>query len=344
MRERKYTLPRHTNLANQGPRIGAFLIDLSLTLAFTLGLLFGVFKWVFNFKTKPLAASLYEQRLASHLFFEKDGALDWYSTGDDNNEFINALKDFYTLYIPEEDVGKDEPLKLSDGSTVNRKDYFTVRWFNENVLAVEGDGRGYFEYQKVGEEDNKEVLALIKSDADEGSVNSFLQKAWVNANYQLNRLPSFLKINNEYGFYNTLEFVLSTLIAATFVYIIVPIIFKDGVTVGKKAFGLSLANIDGYKFNNNLQLLLRLVPTYVVILALLLPIWKSLITVVIVAVVLLLASFTFVMASPKKCALHDFTARTIVVDAKSSILFELPADEEKYIAKEDGLLNEEQSE
>ena len=43
------------------------------------------------------------------------------------------------------------------------------------------------------------------------------------------------------------------------------------------------------------------------------------------------------MASPKKSSLHDFTARTIVVNQRTSILFNNSAEEEEYIANEDNI-------
>ena len=60
MAQKKYTLPRHTNIAQQGSRIGAFLIDLAIFVAITLGFFFGCFQFVFASKTKPLAANLKE--------------------------------------------------------------------------------------------------------------------------------------------------------------------------------------------------------------------------------------------------------------------------------------------
>ena len=53
-----------------------------------------------------------------------------------------------------------------------------------------------------------------------------------------------------------------------------------------------------------------------------------------------LVSFAIAMASPKKTALHDLTARTIVVDLASSILFENEVEEEQYILKEDNLIDD----
>ena len=43
------------------------------------------------------------------------------------------------------------------------------------------------------------------------------------------------------------------------------------------------------------------------------------------------------MASPKKSSLHDFTAQTIVVDDKTSIIFDNEAEEEMYLLKEDNM-------
>lgn len=334
---KKYTLPRHTNLANQGPRIGAFLIDIALTLALTIGLIFGCFAFVFKSKTKPLENKITEERLKSHLFFESEsGDLIYYSSDSENQPFVEAIAYFYTYYIPYIEVNADQPLVLDDGTQIDKKEYFTYEWLNKTVLQVEEDGSAYFEYVKEGEIENKNVLAKIKDDIASDKLNSFLQLRWIEANSDLNNLEYFKNLMNEYTFYNTLEFVISAIISIVVVYIVVPLFFKNGVTLGKKALGLCLADSDGYIVKNE-QLFLRAVPPVLIVLILLIPIWKTLLSVLLLLVGMLLISFTFVMASPKKMSLHDFTARTIVVNRKTSILFENGADEEAYIAKEDNI-------
>ena len=333
MRQRKYTLPRHTILAGQGPRVGAFLIDLATSLALFLAFLFGCFRFVFNFKTQPLGAKLDDERIKSALFFPaQDGKLDYYGSANDNVEFRNALKYFYTEYIPEVSEDKDKPVIIENDVEVKKSEYFTVEWFNKNVLKVESDGRAYFEY--VGED--KTIVANIKADVDAKTINVFLQNAWKVANKDFNNLPTIKKINNQFGFYNSLEAVLSAILATSIVYIVVPFVLKNGVTFGKKAFGLSLATKDGYVIENY-QLFMRIMPLFVIILAMLIPIWRLTLTVAVVFTAFFLVSFTLSMASPKKCSLHDFTARTIVVDQRRSILFKDAAEEEDYIAKEDNL-------
>ena len=335
MRQKKYTLPRHTNIAAQGSRIGAFLIDLAITLALTLAFLYGCFRFVFSYKTKVLDQQIEDQRIASYLFFKDEkGALTYYTSKSDNEEFKQALCKFYTVYIPLEDVDKDISVTLDDGSKISKIEYFTVEWFNENILQVSEDGSSLFEYVKNGEVEDKTQLALTKADIPVQSVNTYLQNAWLLANSDLNKLPTFKKTNNEASFYYSLEFVLSSIIAATIVYVVMPLILKDGITPGKKAFGLCLATSDGYKFNNY-QLAMRIMPLYVVLLALLIPIWTKFLTVMIVYLAIFMVSFTLAMASPKRSSLHDFTARTIVVNAKTSILFNNSAEEEDYIEKED---------
>lgn len=340
MSKRKYTLPRHTNLASQGARIGAFFIDLALFVALILFFYYFVFNYIFLSKTQPLKNKIFEERIKSHLFFQKeDGSLDYYSKGSDNNEFKDSLAYFYTTYIPYIDERASEKMKLDDGTLVSKADYFTVEWFNKTVLEVEGSGKGYFEYQKDGENDKKDVVAIIKSDADASAVNSFLQQAWAIANIDLNSLESFTDLNNQYGFWNSLAFVLSSFVGGGITYILIPILIKNGATAGKKLFGLCLADSDGYVMRNS-QLFLRIVPLFLVISAVLVPIWISVTPIFIMFAVMFLVSFAFTMASPKRSSLHDLLARTIVVNARTSILFTNALDEEAYIAKEDGIILE----
>ena len=126
-------------------------------------------------------------------------------------------------------------------------------------------------------------------------------------------------------------------LAGLITYIVIPYFIKNGQTVGKKIFKLGLATYDGYKMNDY-QLLLRFVPILVVDLSLLLPFWSTVFSALIIPIVTLLVSFALMMASPKRAALHDFAARTIVIDYESSTIFKNELEEEAYIAKEDGIV------
>ena len=324
MAQKKYTLPRHTNIAQQGSRIGAFLIDLAIFVAITLGFFFGCFQFVFASKTKPLAANLKEERIASQLFYENEsGKVSFYNKDSDNKEFVDALSRFYLVYIPS--VGTENIEQLN------------VEWFNDEILDVDDKGSAYFEYVKVGEEVDKNQIASIKVDVSAEDVNKYLQNAWNVADRVFAESAKYKKYKFEFDFYNSLAFVFSALIASSVTYILIPLLFKNGVTLGKKAFGLCLADIDGYKMRD-IQLLMRVMPLDVVLLSMLIPFWTSSFVNILILLTVFLVSFSLAMASPKKCSLHDFTGRTIVVNARTSILFDNVADEEEYIANEDNLV------
>ena len=139
---------------------------------------------------------------------------------------------------------------------------------------------------------------------------------------------------------STMQYVISLLVSAGLVYVLVPWLMKNGQTLGKKVFGLGLANSDGYKFENK-RLLMRILPFAVVDLSLFLLVGVSLYIVMSIILVMFLVSFALAMSSPKRMSLHDYTARTIIIDLKNSKIFETVDEEEKYVLKEDNLLWEE---
>lgn len=337
MRERKYTLPRHTNLADHGPRIGAFLIDFAIAFALSIGFYFGAFQFIFKTKTDALRASLKQERLNSQLFTETEkGSIDFCSiTISDNNEIKDRLWYFYGTYLP--NIDPEEKVTVN-GNEFTKSEYFTIEWFNKEILDIDGTGEKYFE---VSEDEISTKVANIKPDYLESDkkvyVNTFLKHALTDkANFDFMRISSIKKMTNDYQFLNSVGEVLSGIVSVGITYIVFPLIFKNGVTLGKKVFGLCLADNEGYRFKNK-YLFMRIMPTVVVLLSFLIPIWNNIAILVLVPFTILLVSFALTMASPKKSSLHDFTARTIVINARTSILFNNIADEEEYIRNEDGV-------
>ena len=347
MKERKYTLPRHTNLAGNGQRTGAFLVDLGIWALLSVSLLFLCFIPVFKSTLNKVNDTFDGYRLDSHLFYkDESGEIDFVESDASFDEYNECLTKFYLTYIPYESPDKDLPVTLSSGEEVAKNEYFVPKWYNQTVLKIDTDGKNLFMYQLTSGEPDVNKIGVIKDGADLGEVNRFMQSALLKAmNNDFNSLPTVNKALNELEFYNQLTIVLSILPAGMVVYILIPWILGDGQTVGKKVFGLGLATNDGYKFKSPM-LLMRFVPVLVSLLALFIPIWSDLILIFLVYLIIFLVSFTLSMASPKKAALHDFCARSIVVDLKSSILFETSVEEEKYIAEEDNIVldNEDSSE
>lgn len=361
MFNKKHTLPRHTNLASQGLRVVAAIVDFAIALAMTLLFYFAGANLIVSASTVDLRNKIDNYKVESHLEVRKEDGSVAIISSDNPKDYEDALQGFYLRYLAgnplEGEVAapnSDKPLKV-DGNEVLPKDYYTVRYYNESVLGItqenpEGEqSSSYWTFPK-DEQGNflRDELAIRRSeryDPDRGKVveltdTDFLvayQNVYISAYSNLVDQDFYKADSNTLYFYYTLGLVISIFLAGIITYIIIPFFIKNGQSVGKKVFKLGLATYDGYKMNNY-QLLLRFVPALIIDLALLIPIWSTVFMVLIIPVATLLVSFALMMASPKRAALHDFAARTIVVDLESSKIFTNEIEEEAYIAKEDGLV------
>ena len=332
MRSRKYTLPRHTNLAKQGSRIGAFLIDVAIGFALTLGFFFGVFNLAFRGITEPCEETLRKEDLNSGLYYaDKSGEPQRIPSSKSREDFEKALKYYYFNYLP----GKD----IKDGlEACKDKREVTIEWFNVNILEVKAD-KDVAVYTMDGKDIKKEFAVPIK-DVTQVELNAFIQ-----FKYEDVILSDFnqIKYIKEIGFkqmqFNALAFTLASFIGFSISYVVLPWILKDGQSVGKKVFKIGLSNSDGYKFNNK-QLIMRFMPFAVCDLSLILLVRVNIYVVLSIFMIILLVSFALAMASPKRMALHDFTSRSLVVDLQTSLLFEDSGEEEQYLLNEDKILEE----
>lgn len=355
----KYTLPRHTNLAPIGLRIVAAIVDFAITLAIGLAFLYGVFLFAFSPITDKYESQLNAYRIESHLMV-KDEKGNVVNSPRSIESYQNAVEGFYLRYMAGNPLEGEavspnayKPLNIN-GEAVMPKDYYTVSYFNREVLGItqddpEGDiSESYFTYKKDKEGNYLKNEIAIRRDVrydsklgqkveitDEMFLSNY-EYIYVNANYYLVSQSFYQNVSMPYQFTLQSEIALATFVSGVLSYIVMPLVFKNGQTIGKKIFGFALATYDGYKFHT-WQLYLRYVPFFVVNLAMLAPIWTSIFISLGIFLAVILISFALMMASPKKTALHDFAARTIVVDNKSSILFENELEEEAYIRKEDGL-------
>ena len=113
---------------------------------------------------------------------------------------------------------------------------------------------------------------------------------------------------------------------------IVPIILKNGQTVGKKVFGIALMRQDGVKITN-LMLFVRtvlgkctvetMVPAYIMILI----IFGSLgMTGTVILAGMLILQIALIATSRNRTAIHDMMAATVAVDLASQMIFESEAE------------------
>ena len=112
----------------------------------------------------------------------------------------------------------------------------------------------------------------------------------------------------------------------------VPLLLKNGQTLGKKIFGVALMRVDGVRLST-LQLFVRTVLGKCT-LGTLLPVYGGIMTVFgiapllgIVALggVLLMQAILF-LATPKHTPLHDLLSQTVAVDMASQLIFDSPEE------------------
>ena len=149
---------------------------------------------------------------------------------------------------------------------------------------------------------------------------------------------AFVEDEELIGTYNlvlSLTLVIATtaiLLAVMAMEFVVPLILKNGQTVGKKAFGIALVRVDGVKVTT-LQLFVRsllgkytvetMIPVYILLMFL----WNAMdMTGTVILVGLALIQLVCIITNPHNGLIHDLMAGTAAVDISSQKIFQ-SADE-----------------
>lgn len=146
-----------------------------------------------------------------------------------------------------------------------------------------------------------------------------------------------------YGMLSSLKFLipsLSILVAYILLELVVPIFFKNGQTLGKKAFGLGVIHTNGVRMHGQAHfirsiigkcLIETLVPFYFVMLVL----GGRLGPVLGIAMLVIMAGLELfsVITTKTRSTIHDLVSDTVVVDLASQMVFETPDDLMAYKTK-----------
>lgn len=369
---KKYTLPRHTNLAKQTTRFGAAIVDLALVVAGFFVFFFGLFSLtVGTFVVNPIRAELTTYEYQSNLVTidDSNNIVVWKSE-DDYKVYDDAMRYFYFYYLSGEapiehkesyptnyvpSPNANDEFMNEDGTTYKLKDFFTVEWYNKNILGIDRDDPDadmstcYFTYVKVDDQYDKSQIGIPRSqryssesskvvDITPTDLAIYLGKKYESSYRELTHFSFYKNKADLATFYVGVEVGSSLILSGAIFYILIPMIRKDGASLGKMIFKIRLAHSSGYS-HHKYQLLFRFAPYLVTVsFVSLMPVLSIYILLVIVAVMFLI-SFALAMASPKKMSLHDFVAQTIVV-SNDSIIFDTSVDERAYEQEEDGAIAE----
>lgn len=189
---------------------------------------------------------------------------------------------------------------------------------------------------------------VIKKDGQESSLGAVMEKldaskgedpetAEAYAKYLT--LTPVAKVNAQYKYVYSLLFMMVSvgiLLAYVVLEFVIPIILKNGQTVGKKVFALCLVRIDCVKITN-LALFARTfigkfaIETMFPVLLVFLFLFGGLgLLALILLGALLIMNIILFFATKNKTPIHDILAGTVVVDAKLQMIFQ---SEEELMAK-----------
>jgi uncharacterized RDD family membrane protein YckC len=132
---------------------------------------------------------------------------------------------------------------------------------------------------------------------------------------------------------------MSLLVAFVLTEIVVPILFKNGQTLGKKIFGIAVMRIDGVKLTAPILFIRTILCKFTietmipVILMIMLIFGTFNITGAVVILLILGFQIILICATKTNSAIHDAISGTVVVDMSSQMIFDTPEALEEYKKK-----------
>ena len=367
-KERKrQSLPRHTLMAPVGRRMGAAIVDVALSFLLTLIFYFAGTSLIFSKSIAEKQEYLYEQDVHSHLFYldTSNNTRQVYKDNVTYQTILDCLSYYYLCYLTGENVepqeGYDPELykapnykEYVPGTETLPKDYYTVAWFNKNILEIKEDvpsetSAAYFQYVMDGDNPDKTKIGIRREEHYSSTENkvvpigenetlSVLYDKYREAYLEsLSNMSFYLPVLDEVTLLISVTWVIPLSLSAIIYYAIVPLFTSNSATFGKKIFKLGLCAIDGYSMQK-WQLFLRVLPVLITIAGMFFIPMPTYYYSLVIGVVIFMVSVALYAASPKHCALHDYTGRTLVIDAQASVIFDNELEEDEFIKAEEAQL------
>lgn len=336
-------------------RTFAAIIDLVILLFVGAGIFIGISSIAVNVNWIKAYKTDYNQTVVDSglMKLNKDELVpyEYENYQDYQTRFYDFYHTFYSEATNKEyDVYWFNVFIYGQDDTLNR---YSEKELNDRPSLVKVVGPTYFTYAREGEEikPNEFALPVVSENGtkdltdagkkqlrqyfyvsdEEAKENENLAKNHFIYYYTLSDLTSLSKLQNDYKYFaffgTTLPLVITIFIAFVIFYFIIPLLFKNGETIGKKVMHICLVNKIGYRYNR-LQLIPRfLFPMFLsvaVVFIMGFTIWPF-----IIVSVCLLISYLFVIFTKENKALHDYFAGTLVIDARESTWFKNIDEEER---------------
>ena len=203
--------------------------------------------------------------------------------------------------------------------------YYSNDWFSENILNSKSESC-LFNFD-VSKENYLESISVKEGISNE-TVISYLKNQSYEAVKHFYHSDYYEAINQHIK--NVQYFIFITPFALSFAifFILIPMLMKDGETLGKKTMNIAVISMDGYKAKKR-QILFREILLFIVIFILGIVVGIGLTSLAVIAVGVVLP-FIGTLIPKNKRSIFDFAAYTIVIDSIHSVWFRNKEDEARH--------------
>lgn len=283
-------------------RCGIFVVDLFIVVLITL-----IFQtWIIA----PIGSNITNYSEKMQLYRETLISSHLYGYGEENIEQIDKLFDFEKNSVSDYIAYLDEKIT---------KFYSTFEGMNINDYLNNKKESGLF---NIDENNNYTTKPTIL----ETTYKEFYEDQLLIAISQLNKNDLVLDLSRFNTIFTIITIVSSASISLIIFYLIIPLLFKNGETLGKKLLSVGLVSAkDGFRVKKS-QIIIRFLSFY------LLEVVLSIFTIGIPLII----SFSLMFFTKKGTALHDYLSATICVDKKQSVIYK---DYDEFIKHEELLMN-----
>ncbi len=353
MMRMKSRIPSYVHPASYGKTTIAYLLDAVCTIVmiFVLYYAFG--------NTVLLPAQNYQATYDEYIAFMKDSGL---TKGDTSGTLLTydetvqdgkpgwqyyqeAVIHYYTVFIPgdsgAEFYEKDGVTKNADGKystdSINLFILKNVYLLNEDGTPVSEGVDPYFILDESTSDPYDVKLVDEYVNTTESTKLSKLKTFFANSNSRtgayyeavthFSTQPHFTELQSSIGLKRYIAYLPSFILSPLIFFFIIPLLTKDGKTIGKLVAKTAVIGNDGYKASK-LNIILHYAILTLVWEFLLIP--STMVGIMAMSIVLL-ADYLALILSKNHTSLHDKIARTLVINAKESNWFKNAEEEEQYI-------------
>ena len=269
------------------------------------------------------------------------------------NDRIVHLQYYYTVYLTG-DLSRVEMPNNTEAKTYDAvEDHFisphyldkidgklpaeiyTNVYFNTQIMGLSPEGEEnkslYFAYPIKDEVVDYEGIPVLKEGADESAAIKYVNELLYNAAKDFYYSDYVTVLQSNVRAIQLWTYIPTYLFVVGILYILIPLLLKDGATLGKATLGLCVISNIGYKAKKRQILFRELVFLVEVSFSLFIIGFglTSIATLGIGAVIMLVV----VLCNKNKRAPHDYAALTLVVDYKTSVFFDDAREEEKNVKR-----------